>query len=89
MNDDSAQSQAQERLQEIFLKYVEGAEAGTAPDPKSVIAAHPEFAEELAEFLANYQQLNRLAAPLRIHDARHDDSEDLRSGRRAVPVSRH
>ena len=66
MNEELAESsQRQERLQEILLGYVEAAEAGKAPDQRGFLAAHPEFADEIADFLASYQQLNQMATPLR------------------------
>jgi serine/threonine protein kinase len=59
----------QERLQEILLGYVEAAQAGTAPDRAAFLASHPEFAAEIVDFLASYDKLNRMAAPLRDGDA--------------------
>src|SRR5262245_10301592 len=57
--------QRDERLQEILLEYVESAQAGKAPDRGTFLAAHPEFAADIVEFFASYDQLNRMAAPLR------------------------
>lgn len=54
-----------ERLQEILLDWVESAEAGKASDRAALVAAHPEHADEIREFLASYDQLQRMAAPLR------------------------
>jgi serine/threonine protein kinase len=66
MSDESTEApQAQDRLQEILLGYVEAAEAGTTPDQQTFLAAHPEYAREIGEFLASYHQLNQMAAPLR------------------------
>jgi hypothetical protein len=50
-------------VQEILLQYVEAVEAGN-PERPTLIAAHPEFAKEIAEFLAEYHHLNRVTAPL-------------------------
>src|SRR5262245_54342655 len=83
MNDETT-PQAQDRLQEILLGYVEAAEAGAAPDPKTLLAAHPEFAKEIGEFLAGYHQLNRLATPLRENEERRSASAVIRSALRAV-----
>jgi serine/threonine protein kinase len=73
-------SDRQERLQAILLTYVEAAEAGSPPEPSRFVAAHPEFAAEVADFLATYRQLNRLAEPLR-------DTED-RLPRSGAPAER-
>jgi eukaryotic-like serine/threonine-protein kinase len=61
--------QGQERLHEILLGYVEAAQAGAAPDRLAFLAAHPEFAADIVEFLASYHQLNRMVTPLREGDA--------------------
>ncbi|MBM4071184.1 MAG: serine/threonine protein kinase [Planctomycetes bacterium] len=58
-------SERQERLQEILLGYVEAAEAGKTPDRKAFLAAFPEFTDDIVEFLANYEQVQRLGAPVR------------------------
>ena len=58
-------SQRQQRLQEILLGYVEAAEAGAAPEHDSLLLAHPEFREDIVEFLGNYEKINRLGSPLR------------------------
>jgi serine/threonine protein kinase/ketosteroid isomerase-like protein len=80
MSEDIAKlPQSQERLQEILLKYVEAAEAGAAPDHGSVIAAHPEFAQDIGEFLANYDQLKHMTAPLRENGVPYGDPEVVRS----------
>jgi serine/threonine protein kinase len=66
MRDEITESlQGQERLHEILLSYVEGAQAGAAPDRLAFLAAHPEFAADIIEFLASYHQLNRMVTPLR------------------------
>src|SRR6516165_9134499 len=70
MRDEITESlQAQERLHEILLSYVESAQAGAAPDRLAFLAAHPEFAADISEFLASYHQLNRMVTPLREGDA--------------------
>ena len=70
MSDEITESvQAQERLHEILLSYVEAAQAGAAPDRLAFLAAHPEFATDIVEFLASYHQLNRMVTPLRAGDA--------------------
>ena len=70
MNNNETQEnpERQERLQEILLGYVEASQAGTPPDRATFLAAHPEFAAEIVDFLASYDKLNRMAAPLRDSD---------------------
>ena len=65
LNQGKDSSERDRRLQTILVAYLEAAEQGQPPDARQVLAAHPEFAAELSEFLANRAQLDRLAAPLR------------------------
>ena len=74
-------SSKEQRLQAILVAYLEAAERGLAPPSSELQARHPEFAVELAEFLANQARLDQLAAPLRAvagaatHPGRPDDEE--------------
>ncbi len=62
---ESAAPEHEERLAEILLAYVEAVQAGAAPDRRELLAKHPEFADELREFFAGRDQIERVAAPLR------------------------
>jgi eukaryotic-like serine/threonine-protein kinase len=55
----------EEQLNDILLVYVEAVQEGKRPDRRDLMARHPEFASELAEFFAGRDQLESLAAPLR------------------------
>jgi serine/threonine protein kinase len=68
MDEASEDTGRQEKLQEILLGYVESAQAGAAPDRATFLAANPEFAAEIVEFLGSYDKLNRMAAPIRDSD---------------------
>jgi serine/threonine protein kinase len=61
-NSDSAR---QDRLNEVLLAYVEGAQAGRAPDRRRLIEKHPEFRHELEEFFSSHDEVARLMEPLR------------------------
>ncbi len=63
--DGGDRSGREERLQEVLVGYLEAAERGQAPEPAELLARHPEFAAELAGFLADRARLEGLAAPLR------------------------
>jgi serine/threonine protein kinase len=54
-----------ERLNEVLLEYVEAVQQGQPPDRTRFVAEHPEFADELKEFFAARDQVDRLAAPIR------------------------
>jgi eukaryotic-like serine/threonine-protein kinase len=86
MNDERTLPLQEDRLQEIFLSYVEAAEAGTVADRQTLLAAHPEFAKEIDEFLSDYHHLHRMAAPLRQTDATHTKSAVIRAALHS-PVS--
>jgi serine/threonine-protein kinase len=62
---DTDPTQREERLGQLFSEWLEAVEQGRAPDRKEWLARHPEFAAELAEFLAAEEHLQALAAPLR------------------------
>ena len=58
-------AEREQRLQEALVAYLEAVEADRAPEAEELLARYPEFADELAEFLANRDQIDQLAAPLR------------------------
>jgi serine/threonine-protein kinase len=53
-----------DRLDELLGDYLAALEQGTAPSRREFLAAHPEFAEELAEFLADEDRFDAAVAPL-------------------------
>jgi serine/threonine protein kinase/Flp pilus assembly protein TadD len=58
-------SEREQRLGEIAFAYLEARDKGQAPDERDLLTRHPEFAEELAEFLADQANVERFAASLR------------------------
>src|SRR5262245_61516920 len=58
-------SDREQRLGEIVFAAVRAQEEGRPVDRGELLARHPEFAAELAEFFAGRDELDRLAAPLR------------------------
>src|SRR5262245_21582676 len=65
MRPSSQPASADQRLQEVLLGYVEAVERGERPDRGQLLARHPEFAAELAEFFAGQDRFDSLAAALR------------------------
>ncbi len=59
----------EERVNAILAAYLDAAAAGQAPDRAELLARHPDLAAELASFLAEDDQVRRLAEPLRCADA--------------------
>jgi serine/threonine protein kinase len=59
------QAEAEERLGELILEYLDARQADREIDRNAFLRAHPEFREQLEAFFAGYDQLNRVAAPLR------------------------
>src|SRR5690242_7144181 len=58
-------SERDERLGEVVFACLQAIEQGRTLDHREVLARHPEFADELAEFFAEWAELHELAAPLR------------------------
>jgi serine/threonine-protein kinase len=58
-------SERELRLGEIAVAYLKELEEGRAPDRHQLLARYPEFAAELAEFLAGQEEVDRVAGPLR------------------------
>jgi serine/threonine-protein kinase len=55
----------EQRLDEIIADYLDALEADRAPDRHRWLAAHPDFAAELKDFLANQDQFDSMVAPWR------------------------
>src|SRR5262249_40948562 len=51
-----------QRLNDLLVAYIEAVEEGRGPAREEFLSRNPEFAEELAEFLAAREQLGGLAA---------------------------
>jgi hypothetical protein len=52
------------QLEQIVADYLEGLEAGRTEDRQALLAAHPEFAAELAEFFSMRDEVNGVRVPL-------------------------
>jgi serine/threonine protein kinase len=59
----ASEEEREQQLNAILLPLVQALEKGQPMDRQQVLAAHPEFAEELAEFFAGRDCLARLTAP--------------------------
>jgi WD40 repeat protein len=83
-------SERDARLQSILVAYIEAAEAGHAPGRDELLARHPEFAAELAEFLDGRERIERAAVPL--HQAAPSASEMVTEapseGQTAAPLGK-
>ena len=53
-------SDREERFHAVLLPLLQALEKGETPDREKVLAAHPEFREELIEFFAGRDCLQRL-----------------------------
>jgi WD40 repeat protein len=55
----------EQRLDEVTTAYLKAMETGEHPDPADWLARYPDLAEDLAEFFAGQETMDRVAAPLR------------------------
>jgi serine/threonine protein kinase len=55
----------EERLNKVLLAYVEALQAGNEPDRRRLLADNPNLRTDLEAFFASYDQVERVAAPLR------------------------
>ncbi|HVS36891.1 MAG TPA: serine/threonine-protein kinase, partial [Gemmataceae bacterium] len=53
-------------LDAVIAEYLQQVEAGAVPDRPALLARHPELAERLRAFLADYDRLDRQAGELRL-----------------------
>lgn len=66
MTDDFASRDSHdERFNRVLAEWLDAAARGGALDRQAVLAAHPEFAQELAAFLDDHAAMERLAGPER------------------------
>src|SRR5579883_2552909 len=65
-NSNDPTASAGDPLDAIIADYLQQVEAGNVPDRESLLAAHPELAERLRDFFADYDRLDRQAAELRL-----------------------
>ena len=54
---------ADERVDQIILAYLEEVDAGREPDREALVARHPELAGELTAFFADQDRVARMARP--------------------------
>src|SRR6187200_3031007 len=64
-DESNAQSRIEQSLDDLLALYIAGEESGSAPDRQELLLQHPQLADELREFFANRDQMQRLAEPLR------------------------
>src|SRR6516162_1602236 len=57
---------AADPLDPIIADYVQQVEAGQVPDREALLAAHPDLADRLSAFFADYDRLDRQAGELRL-----------------------
>jgi WD40 repeat protein/tRNA A-37 threonylcarbamoyl transferase component Bud32 len=61
-----SKASAGDPLDAIIAEYVQQVEAGQVPDREALLAEHPDLAERLRSFFADFDRLDRQAADLRL-----------------------
>ena len=61
-----AKTSADDSLDAIIADYVQQVEAGAVPDREALLAGHPDLAERLRAFFADYDRVDRQAGELRL-----------------------
>ena len=69
----------EERLEQVLAEYLRKMEQTGDVDQQALLDAHPDLADDLREFFANHDQMQRLAAPLIESVPPHEQSTILRS----------
>ncbi len=64
-------------LDAVIAEYVQQVEAGAVPDREALLAQHPDLADGLREFFADYDRLDCQAAELRLSGEGTEPSGDL------------
>ena len=62
-------------LDAVIAEYLQQVEAGVVPDREALLVRHPELADRLREFFADYDRVDRQAGDLRLSNQPHGTTE--------------
>ncbi len=62
----SERADAQHELDEIIARYLREIDEGAFPDRRAYLLRHPDLADQLELYFAAQDDLDRLAAPIRV-----------------------
>src|SRR5437870_10807885 len=64
-------------LDAVIAEYLQQVEAGVVPDREALLARHPELADRLREFFADYDRVDRQAADMGLPSAPHGTTDGV------------
>ena len=62
-------------LDAVIAEYLQQVEAGVVPDREALLARHPELADRLRDFFADYDRVDRQAGELRLSNQPHGTTD--------------
>jgi eukaryotic-like serine/threonine-protein kinase len=76
-------------LDAVIASYIQAVEAGQIPNRHELLGHHPDIADQLQAFFADFDRMDRIASPLRIAGRLDATSDAEADGAGALPTIRY